>query len=131
MQTRLQFLFFLLIFTNLNAQGDYPGNSQLESRIKALTTRSRFISIQSIGKSVGSKELWVLKFSKPESGIKPAILIVAGADGKHAAGTEITLLPYSEFKNKPIQQFPGGMFFLKHSRSGSALVRGGCSDFQF
>lgn len=74
------------------AQGDYSNHSALGGRLKALTERHKAIaSVRAIGKSAGQRDIWLLTLSKGDAAQKPAILLVAGVDGAHLAGTEIAL----------------------------------------
>lgn len=69
------------------AQNGYPDYMQMSNRLKELSKapNTRLISY---GKSFGNKDLWVLKMGKDEN---PAILLVAGIDGRHQAGTVAAL----------------------------------------
>jgi hypothetical protein len=47
--------------------------------------------VRSIGKSSGGRDLWLLTLGKGDATKKPAILVVAGLDGTHLAGTELAI----------------------------------------
>ena len=70
----------------------YNSHSQLTARLKALTAKHAAItSVKSIGKSAGGRDLWALTLSKGNASQKTGILVVAGIDGTHLAGTEIAV----------------------------------------
>ena len=71
----------------------YNSHSQLTARLKSLTAKHAAISsVKSIGKSAGGRDLWALTISDGNASQKTGILVVAGIDGTHLAGTEIALL---------------------------------------
>lgn len=75
------------------AQNKYASFAQLSSRLTAIATKSGgTAAVSSIGKSKGGKDIWLLTLSKGDAAKKPALLIVAGIDGTHLAGTEIAIL---------------------------------------
>ena len=89
MRKKILFL-FVLCFGITHAQTDYLSYENLSKSLKALDAKSKYCTVKSIGKSSGGKEIWMLTLS--ESTIaKPALLITAGLDGKHRAGTLITI----------------------------------------
>jgi hypothetical protein len=89
MRKKILFL-FVLCFGITHAQKDYVNYENLTKSLKDLDVNSKYCTVKSIGKSIGGKEIWVVTIS--ESTIpKPALLITAGIDGKHLAGTQITL----------------------------------------
>lgn len=89
MRKKILFL-FVLCFGITHAQKDYVNYENLTKSLKDLDANSKYCTVKSIGKSSGGKEIWVVMIS--ESTIpKPALLITAGIDGKHLAGTQITL----------------------------------------
>ena len=74
------------------AQTSYNNHAQLSARLKALTAKyATLASVQSIGKSAQGRDLWLLTVGKGDNAKKPAVLIVAGLEGIHLAGTEISL----------------------------------------
>ena len=83
-------LFFILMFGFLQAQDDYLTYENLSKRLKEFESKSKSCSLKSIGKSSGGKDIWLVTLSSSEKP-KPALLITAGIDGKHQAGTQITL----------------------------------------
>ncbi|PAC31246.1 M14 family metallopeptidase [Flectobacillus sp. BAB-3569] len=74
------------------AQSSYPNHAQLSARLKTLSSKyATTTKLESIGKSKGGKDLFAITLSKGDASAKPAIAILAGADGAHLAGTEVAL----------------------------------------
>jgi hypothetical protein len=74
------------------AQSSYPNHAQLSTRLKTLSSKyATSTKLESIGKSKGGKDLFAITLSKGDASAKPAIAILAGADGAHLAGTEVAL----------------------------------------
>lgn len=73
----------MLLPALLIAQSGYLEYNQLSNKLKELA-KSPNVKLESYGKSYSNKDLWVLKLG---DSAKPAILIVAGIDGRHQAGT--------------------------------------------
>ncbi len=72
-----------------NAQYDYSSHSQLSQRLKTAVAKNKLANISSIGKSSGGKDIWMVSFSGSQPENNKAVLLVAGTDGKHPAGTEM------------------------------------------
>lgn len=71
---------------------DYADFNQLTTRLRTLQTRANgAATVQSIGKSVGGKDIWLLTVGRGDAAKKPALAIVAGIDGSHLAGTELAV----------------------------------------
>ncbi|HEY8388866.1 MAG TPA: M14 family metallopeptidase [Parasegetibacter sp.] len=80
---------FLISFF-AQSQVSYRNHDQLSRKLKELASNhSNFAKVQSIGKSVGGKDIWLLTLGKADVKSKTAVLITAGIDGKHPAGTVI------------------------------------------
>ena len=70
----------------------YNNHAQLSTRLKNLSSKyAAQASVRSIGKSSGGRDLWLLTLGKGDATKKPAILVVAGLDGTHLAGTELAI----------------------------------------
>ncbi|MCD8540139.1 MAG: hypothetical protein LRY55_10495 [Leadbetterella sp.] len=143
MKVKLLLLGMFAVITQTLAQSGYSSHSQLSARLKALPAKSRLATVTSIGKSSGGKDIWALAFSAGDPAKSKAVLIVAGADGKHPAGTEIALklgerlaaLPAdslsSLLQNKTLYIIPGlnpdaleqVTAQLKYERRGNATTR--------
>ncbi|MFN3755891.1 MAG: M14 family metallopeptidase [Flavobacterium sp.] len=94
------FLFGLLMVPLLGQQ-DYDSYERLQSNIKELAQKNKSLQFQSIGKSVGGKDIWVVKLSQNPTSPKPALLISAGFDGRHPAGTQMAMLLLEQLVNAP------------------------------
>lgn len=80
------------IAQTLEAQTTYNNHVQLSGRLKNLSAKySALASVSSIGKSSGGRDLWLLTLGKGDATKKPAILVVAGLDGTHLAGSELAV----------------------------------------
>lgn len=71
-------------------QSDYLNYENLTKKLKEFESKSKFCSVKSIGKSSGGKDVWLVTLSQSAQP-KPALLITSGIDGKHQAGTQITV----------------------------------------
>jgi len=70
----------------------YHTYSDLEIKLKQLAdNHSNVIDLKSQGETLGEKKLWSVTLASGKSDLKPALLIVAGVDGKDLAGTEVLL----------------------------------------
>ena len=83
-------LFF--IPTSAQAQSDYSSYSELTNKMKALNNANKSItSLQSVAKTKGGKDVWVLTIGSGDLKNHPAIAVIGGAKGSHILGTELTL----------------------------------------
>lgn len=127
----LSFKKYLLVvclfnFVLISAQKNYSNYAEMTAQLKQLATQKN-CKLESYGKSFSGKELWVLKIGSSE---KPAILLVAGLDGTHQAGTQMALLLAEKLvlENKSFYIIPNGnpdamdAFFakIKYEKSGNA-----------
>lgn len=84
-------LYLLLFSFGLTyGQSDYLNYENLSKKLKEFESKSKFCTLKSIGKSSGGKDLWLVTLSESAKQ-KPALLITAGIDGRHQAGTEIAV----------------------------------------
>ncbi|OIN58091.1 M14 family metallopeptidase [Arsenicibacter rosenii] len=75
-----------------NSGGGYADYNQLTNRLRTLSSRANgTANLQSVGKSVGGKDIWLLTLGRGAAAQKPALAIVAGIDGSHLAGTELAV----------------------------------------
>ena len=89
---RLGLLFFFSMNTLYAQTSSYNNHAQLSARLKALSAKyPALASVQSLGKSAEGRDLWLLTVGKGDNAKKPAILVVAGLEGVHLAGSEIAL----------------------------------------
>ncbi|WP_367913308.1 M14 family metallopeptidase [Leadbetterella sp. DM7] len=143
MRIKLLLLGMFAVITQTLAQSGYSSHSQLSARLKALPAKSKLASVASIGKSSGGKDIWAVTLAGGDHSKSKAVLIVAGADGKHPAGTEMAVqlaeklvaLPGDSLarllQNKTLYIIPGlnpdaleqVTARLKYERSGNATTR--------
>lgn len=127
----LSFKKYLLVvglfnFVLISAQKNYSNYAEMTAKLKQLATQKN-CKLESYGKSFSGKDLWVLKIGSSD---KPAILLVAGLDGTHQAGTQMALLLAEKLitENKTFYIIPNGnpdvmdAFFakVKYEKSGNA-----------
>jgi len=97
-------LFFTMCFASVFAQSDYESYENLSKNLKILSASNKLVTVASIGKSSGGKDIWAVTLSKSKQA-KPALLIVAGIDGSYQVGTQISyqmiasLLKSNQFLN--------------------------------
>lgn len=74
------------------AQQDYSNYQQQSSRIQALARQyPQLVTVKSIARTAGNKEIWMLSISNGNPTTKPAIAIVGGVEGNHLLGAELAL----------------------------------------
>lgn len=81
----------LFIFSvSLQAQ-DYNNANQLAQRLKQLAGSSPDVKLESITKTDGGKDIWMLTLGKGDVDNKPAMAIVGGVEGAHLLGVEMAV----------------------------------------
>lgn len=129
----LALLFFSAI--TLNAQ-DYNNATQLAQRLKRLADSSPDAKLESLTKTLGGKDIWMLTLGKGDVDSKPALAVVGGAEGAHLLGVEMAVRfaegiiadHSSVLENTTFYVFPNmspdasEQYFanLKYERSGNA-----------
>ena len=85
-------ILYLLLFSFglTHGQSEYLNYESLSKKLKEFESKSKFCTVTSIGKSSGGKDLWLVTLSESAKP-KPALLITAGIDGKHQAGTQMAV----------------------------------------
>ncbi|MBC7948227.1 MAG: peptidase [Chitinophagaceae bacterium] len=74
------------------AQAGYSNYSQQTSRINELAKdRQGRVKVQSLTKTAGGKDIWLITIGKGNTASKPAIAVVGGTEGSHLLGTELAL----------------------------------------
>lgn len=68
---------------------DYNNASQLAQRLRSLANGSSNVSLQSLTKTSGGKDIWMLTIGTGDIENKPAMAIVGGVEGKHLLGVEM------------------------------------------
>ncbi|TVP51305.1 MAG: peptidase [Mongoliibacter sp.] len=72
------------------AQGDYPTLNQITQRLQGVAGSST-ATLNSLTKTEGGKDVWVLKIGKGDLDNKPGIAVVGGAEGFHVLSVELAL----------------------------------------
>jgi hypothetical protein len=82
-----------LIFTPVWSQTkQYHSYSDLKKTLQLIADDySKVIDLKSHGETLGGKEVWSVTLASGKAESKPALLLVAGVNGKDLAGTEILL----------------------------------------
>ncbi|MGW8123885.1 M14 family metallopeptidase [Roseivirga echinicomitans] len=126
----------LFLFSiSLQAQ-DYNNANQLAQRLKQLAGSSPDVKLESITKTDGGKDIWMLTLGKGDVNSKPAMAIVGGVEGSHLLGVEMAVRfaegivkdNASVLENTTFYVFPNmspdasEQYFsnLKYERSGNA-----------
>jgi len=85
------FLIFVVCFTKVEAQWDYPTIKDYESQLQSLHNKySQWTTLEKIATSPGNHPIYALTLGK-DTDFKPGIAIVAGVDGRHPAGVYLSL----------------------------------------
>jgi hypothetical protein len=76
----------------LAGQYTYPTEKEIETRLKAhAKVLGNMAKVQSIGKSAGGLDLWMISLYQEDMSSKPSLLVVSGTDGLHPSGTLVSL----------------------------------------
>ncbi len=78
------------LFSPAYAQ-DYNNADQMAQRLRSLANSSAQVSLNSIAKTEGGKDIWMLTIGKGDADSKPAMAIVGGVEGKHLLGVELAV----------------------------------------
>ena len=82
----------LLLGGSLHAQSDYSNRQQLAQRVNALAkTYPQYAKTQSLVKTVGGSDIWLITIGAGQTDQKPAVAVVGGVDGKHLLGVELAI----------------------------------------
>lgn len=74
------------------AQADYSDRQRLAQRVAALSKAyPQFVKTQSLTKSLGGSEIWLVTIGTGQTDQKPALAVVGGIDGKHLLGVELAI----------------------------------------
>lgn len=76
----------------LYAQTDYTNRQRLGQRVAALqSAHPNLVKTQSLAKTVGGSDIWLITIGTGQVEQKPAIAVVGGVDGKHLLGVELAM----------------------------------------
>ena len=70
---------------------DYNNASQLAQRLRGIANGSGSASLQSIAKTDGGKDIWMLTLGTGDVENKPAMAVVGGVEGSHLLGVEMAV----------------------------------------
>jgi hypothetical protein len=74
------------------AQSNYPNQEQVAQRLRKITTdHARVAKLESLTKTDGGNDIYVLRLGAGDVDAKPAIAVVGGVEGFHLLGTELAL----------------------------------------
>jgi hypothetical protein len=80
---------FCLLTMGLVAQ-DYPTLQEQQRRLQNLAQNNN-VSLNSLTKTAGGKDVWMLSIGTGDLDAKPAMAIVGGVEGSHLLGVEMTI----------------------------------------
>lgn len=69
---------------------DYPTLQQQTQRLQSLAN-SNSVQIQSLTKTLGGKDIWMLSIGTDDLASKPAMAVVGGVDGSHLLSVEMAI----------------------------------------
>jgi Zinc carboxypeptidase len=86
-------LFILCCVGYLHGQSqNYSNHTQLSQRLKNLeNANSGIVKLQSLTKTAGGKDLWVLEIGSGDRALHPAVAVIGGVEGSHLLGQELAL----------------------------------------
>jgi hypothetical protein len=81
-----------LVCPLIQAQTGYSNAHQQANRLNSMAkSYPQLAKLQSIAKTVGGKDIWLLTIGTGNTDSKPAIAVVGGVEGNHLLGTELAL----------------------------------------
>ena len=85
-------LLFAVFLASTSICQDYSNQTQLAQRVRSLKARHPDkVEFESLGRTVGGNDVWVITIGKGQSSRQPAIAIVGGVDGRHLLGVELAI----------------------------------------
>ncbi|HLD53953.1 MAG TPA: M14 family metallopeptidase [Sediminibacterium sp.] len=91
---------FLPLIGQIKAQ-QYPTLQEQQNRLTQLVKNNpKWASLQSLAKTIGGKDIWVMTLGSGKTETKPAIAVVGGVEGAHLLGTELVI----QFAEKLLKQ---------------------------
>ncbi|MCC5930220.1 MAG: peptidase M14 [Cyclobacteriaceae bacterium] len=99
---KIAFLSGMLVYCHFFAFAQYKTTDQIIRELQQLQGRHTSLAeFRIIGKSYGGIDLPVILLGENPAEVKPAILLVAGIDGRHISGTQLALKIAAETLNNP------------------------------
>ncbi len=83
-------LAFITLIPVLSYGAEYPDHKTLTQDLAALSRRNpNLVRVESLAKSAGGREIWIVEIGADSDRQCPAMLVVAGIEGTDLIGTEI------------------------------------------
>lgn len=70
---------------------DYPTLQQQTQRLQSLASGNNSVTLESLTKTEGGKDIWMLSIGTGDLDNKPAMAIVGGVEGSHLLGVEMAI----------------------------------------
>ena len=115
---------------------DYPTLQQQAQRLQSLANSNSSVTLESLTKTAGGKDVWVLSIGTGDLENKPAMAVVGGVEGSHLLGVEMTIRFAESLVNNHADALESTTFYvfpnmspdayeqyfagLKYERSGNA-----------
>lgn len=116
-------LFFILMISafclSIHSQNNYPTSQEISQRLKTLGN-SKFVTLNSLTKTDGNQDIWVLKIGTGNLDNKPAIAIVGGAEGFHVLSVELAIQFAERLVNNHAEQLEHTTFYVFPNMSPDA-----------
>ena len=92
MRKRFPFLFLLVLVAQTGFSQGYHNHSQLSQKLKSLETSSAGLAkLQSITKTAGGKDIWMMEIGSGDRTTHPAVAVVGGVEGSLIISQEIAV----------------------------------------
>nr|MBS0038324.1 hypothetical protein [Saprospiraceae bacterium] len=92
MKVYLIFIAYFLTISLSIGQSDYPTLDEIRDQLETLRAdHSDYFDFSSIATSPGGNEVWLAKMGSGDEDLTPGLMFVSGVDGRHPAGTQMTL----------------------------------------
>lgn len=87
------YLFMLMCGTTLLTEAqEYRNHAQLSQKLKSLETSSNGLAtLQSITKTAGGKDIWLMEIGSGDRSTHPAVAVVGGVEGSHLFSQELAV----------------------------------------
>lgn len=106
------------------AQAAYPNHSQVTQRLQKIANDNRQIAkLETLTKTDGGKEIYMLRLGTGDADNKPGIAIVGGVEGFHLAGTELALRMAEQLAGKHRAALDNTTFYIFPSMSPDAAAQ--------
>lgn len=92
MKVLLSICVYLLATSFFFGQSDYPTLEEIKEEMETLRAdHSEYFNFSSIATSPGGNDVWLGVIGKGDEDLTPGLMFVSGVDGRHPAGTQMTL----------------------------------------